>query len=264
MRKLIAPFSLLLALVAQPVAAQTIPYGDIAALIEFETPRGERTVAPLPQIRTLPSATRPAYRDYAPFKVLDDTHAALIGITNSRAPAAFRAMLRDFPQIATLEMIHCPGTYDDQANLLLGRMIRAKGLETHVPKGGYVGSGAVELFLAGVRRSAEPSAKFAVHSWEDDRGREPGDLAQDAPQNRKYLDYYRAMGMDDAEARSFYDMTNSVPFKSARWLSAAEMAHWAAYDRPARQHGNHAIPNPAVHAGPGAFAVAGSSLQPEI
>jgi hypothetical protein len=34
------------------------------------------------------------------------------------------------------------------------------------------------------------------------------------------------MGMSEAEASSFYAMTNSVPFSDARWLSGSEMRHW--------------------------------------
>jgi hypothetical protein len=58
------------------------------------------------------------------------------------------------------------------------------------------------------------------------------DFSADAPENRKYLDYYREMGLADGEARSFYAMTNSVPFERARWLTAAEMAAFVRLDRP--------------------------------
>jgi len=160
----------------------------------------------------------------------------MVGVTNAATPAAFNAMLRDHPGIATIDMVECPGTDDDRANLRLGQMIRAKGIATHVPANGWVASGAVELFLAGVKKSAEPSARFAVHSWEDDTGRGPSDYSMNAPKNRAYLDYYRTMGMSDGEARAFYAMTNSVPFSRARWLSAAELARWTRIERanPAR------------------------------
>jgi hypothetical protein len=158
--------------------------------------------------------------------VIDGKRAALVGITDEASPRQFAAMLRDFPQIATLEMIECPGTFDDRANLELGRMIRSAGLGTHVPKGGSVRSGAVELFLAGAERQIDDGARFAVHAWEDDSGRQASDYALSAPENRKYLTYYRDMGMSEAEAAAFYAMTNSVPFESARWLKAEEMRGW--------------------------------------
>jgi len=170
---------------------------------------------------------------YGPFRVIDQSHAALVGITDHRSPAQFAALLRDYPHIATLEMVECPGTFDDLANLKLGRMIRGAGIATHVPGNGSVRSGAVELFLAGAARRIDDGARFAVHAWEDDSGLEATDYAAAAPENRKYLDYYREMGMSAQRAQAFYAMTNSVPFEQARWLSAEEMRGWVAPDAPA-------------------------------
>ena len=167
---------------------------------------------------------------YGPFRVLDATRAALVAATDERSPTAFAAMLAAHPGIATLELVECPGTDDDRANLALGRMIHARGLATHVPAGGSVRSGAVELFLAGVHRMAEAGAEFAVHAWVDEDGREPSDFSMNAPENRAYLDYYREMGMSAVEARAFYDMTNSVPNASARWMNAAQMGQWVRYN----------------------------------
>ena len=105
-------------------------------------------------------------------------------------------------------------------------MIRAAHLATHVPNGGSVRSGAVELFLAGAQRMADDGAEFAVHAWEDEDGAEATNYASDAEENRKYLIYYQEMGMDASTAQAFYAMTNSVPFEDARWFGAGEMRHW--------------------------------------
>jgi hypothetical protein len=184
-------------------------------------PGADRFVAPrvAPQTRALAS--------YGPFRVVSGSRAQLVGITDTGTPAQFAAMLRDHPGLATLEMIECPGTDDDQANLRLGRMIRAAGLETHVPRGG-----SVELFLAGAARRVDDGAEFAVHSWIDDHGREADDFAANAPEHRAYLAYYREMGMDEPQARAFYAMTNSVGFDSAKWLGAAEMRGWLGMAAP--------------------------------
>lgn len=178
-----------------------------------------------------PAAIPRGVARYGPFRVIDAHRVALVDVTDSRSPAQFAAMLRDWPAIAEIEMIECPGTEDDFANLRLGRMIRARGIATHVPDGGSVRSGAVELFLAGTRRYADAGAEFAVHSWIDDSGREAKDYSANGPENRRYLDYYRQMGMNEGEARAFYAMTNSVPFESALWFDAAEMGRWVALDR---------------------------------
>lgn len=235
MRFLAALFLAFAGLVAAPAQAQVLsvetwteewdPATGEWARIE---PGADRFVA----ARATPPAA--AIRHYGPFRVIDGKRAQLVGITDAQTPAQFAAMVRDYPGLATLEMIECPGTDDDQANLRLGRMIRAAGIETHVPRGGSVRSGAVELFLAGAARRIDDGAEFAVHSWIDDYGREARDVAADAPEHRAYLAYYREMGMAEADARAFYAMTNSVGFDSAKWLDAAEMRGWLGMAEPAR------------------------------
>ena len=163
---------------------------------------------------------------YGPFRVLDYRRVALVGETDATTPGYFRAMMRDFPDLEQLDMVECPGTRDDRANLQVGRMIRAAGLVTHVPAVGSVRSGAVELFLAGVERDIAQGAEFAVHSWMDAYGREADDFAMHAQENRQYLDYYREMGMSAEQARSFYAFTNSVPHARALWLDASDMRRW--------------------------------------
>ena len=165
---------------------------------------------------------------FGPFRVLDSKHAALVEATDARSPSDFTAMLAAYPTLEVIEFLEAPGTSHDLANLRLGRAIRAAGLATHIPAGGSARSGAVELFLAGTRRTHDPGALFAVHSWRDELGREPADFAADAPENRLYLDYYAEMGMSPQQARAFYAMTNSVPHAGARWLEGAEMATWIA------------------------------------
>lgn len=171
---------------------------------------------------------------YGPFRVLDGKRAALVGPTDVASPAAFKAMLAAYPGLEVIEFHDAPGTSNDIANLAVGRAIRAAGLATHVPEGGSARSGAVELFLAGTHRSMDAGALFAVHSWRDAHGREPDDFAPDAPENRLYLDYYAEMGMNPAEARAFYAMTNSVPHDGALWLRGAQMARWVAPDAAPR------------------------------
>lgn len=182
-----------------------------------------------------PRGTAPMLGQYGPFIVTSQTSAAMIGPTDTNTPHAFDAMLRDFPQLAMLELVEAPGTSNDIANLAVGRRIRAAGIATHVPRGGSVRSGAVELFLAGAIRTVDDGAQFAVHSWLDNYGREAGDFASDHPANRMYLDYYVEMGMSEARARDFYAMTNSVPHASALWLQSDDMRAWLRPERAAQR-----------------------------
>ena len=200
-----------------PTVTTTILNGRVVA----ETHEAARFARPL-----VPQRAAPMLAQYGPFVVTSPTHAKMIGSTGSQTPAEFDAMLRDFPQIAVLELVEAPGTSNDIANLAVGRRIREAGIATHVPRGGSVRSGAVELFLAGATRTVEDGAQFAVHSWLDNYGREADDFAADHSANRMYVDYYIEMGMSEARAREFYAMTNSVPHASALWLVADEMRYW--------------------------------------
>jgi hypothetical protein len=217
----LALFLALLAAAVQPLRAEEVTVVETVTEELIVEPAGsERFVGPL-QVQAPKGIAA-----YGPFRVLDATRAALVDVTDSASPVQFAAMLKAYPGISLIEMIECPGTEDDRANLRLGRMIRARGIATLVPAGGSVRSGGVELFLAGSRRIADPAAEFAVHSWADEDGREARDYPADAPENRAYLDYYREMGMAPAQAQAFYAMTNSVPFSDAKWLSGAEMSRW--------------------------------------
>lgn len=220
MRKLLSALLPLMALFASPVAAQQVVYETVEETVFVSNGGSERFVS------AAPVPTPKGIAAYGPFRVLDATRAALVDVTDARSPAQFAAMLRAYPGISLIEMIDCPGTEDDRANLALGREIHARGIATHVPMGGSVRSGGVELFLAGKVRIADPGSEFAVHSWEDEDGRQAKDYPESAPENRAYIEYYKEMGMTLPQARAFYAMTNSVPFEQAKWLSAADMRQW--------------------------------------
>ena len=168
--------------------------------------------------------------NFGPFNVVARDRVELNGSIESDTPAQFAAMLRAFPTIRQIDMVDCPGTGDDEANLALARMVRKAGIATFVPNNGSVRSGGVELFLAGVKRSAAPNAEFAVHSWLDEDGMEPDDYADSDPVNREYVNYYREMGMSDERAKAFYAMTNRVPHDDALYLKPRDIAAYIPLD----------------------------------
>jgi hypothetical protein len=231
MRSLIALFIAFATFTAPPVHAQIL---SVETYMEQWDPATQLWVRIAPQDepkaeRFVSAQTKPetkAIAAYGPFRVQDSRRVSLVGVTDGASPRQFAALLRDFPGIVTLEMVECPGTDDDRANMQLGRMIRSAGIATHVPAGGSVRSGAVELFLAGAMRRVDDGAEFAVHAWLDDSGRQPHHFAADSPENRLYLDYYAEMGMAADDARKFYDMTNSVTHNDAKWLTAQDIREW--------------------------------------
>ena len=171
-------------------------------------------------------AAKPALAVYGPFHVVALDTAEMYGTVDSYSPAKFRQMLASYPAIRNIEMIDCDGSVDDEANLNLARMIRRAGISTHVPDGGSIRSGAVELFLAGVTHSADPNAEFVVHSWMDENGMEAKDFPENAPVHAEYLNYYAEMGVPADKARDFYRLTNSVPFSGQLVLTRNDLAHY--------------------------------------
>lgn len=181
-----------------------------------------RTVVEEPRSRRIARAVAGLAR-FGPFAVVDNTHAALVGEINDQSPSQFREMLQAHPGIRVLELVECPGTSDDGANLTLGRMIRKQGIATDVPSGGSVRSGGFEIFLAGTTRHAAPDAEFGVHAWKDEDGLQPDDFAPDEGPNKAYLDYYREMGLSADEAERLYALTNSVPNDQMLWLQTKDI-----------------------------------------
>ncbi|MEL6876318.1 MAG: alpha/beta hydrolase, partial [Pseudomonadota bacterium] len=163
---------------------------------------------------------------FGPFEVISPYLVHMSGTVDSDTPGQFAAMLRQYPQIRQIEMIDCSGSIDEDANLRLARQIRQAGINTHVPAHGSVRSGAVELFLSGIRHTADPSAEFVVHSWIDEDGVEAGDYPANDPVHAEYIDYYAEMGVPRDKARAFYELTNSVPFAEQLKLTSSDLARY--------------------------------------
>lgn len=162
---------------------------------------------------------------YGPFRV-DGDRIIMNGAVETNTPAKFRALIAAHPGVRTIEMIECPGSEDEDANLALARLIRSAGLNTHVPADGSIRSGAVELFLAGTERTSAPGAQFGVHSWRDDTGREARDYAEDAAVHAPYLRFYREVGFTPEKAKAFYDFTNRADFEDMHYMTEAELARY--------------------------------------
>ena len=216
------------ALSGLPAVAQTTTTIEVEEFVYKDADRGtERFVAD--QFANAAPSVKPL-ASFGPFHMVAFDRAELIGSIESETPAQFRALLQAFPGIRQIDMVECPGTGDDEANLALARMVRGAGISTYVPDGGSVRSGGVELFLAGAKRSAAPTAEFAVHSWRDEDGYEAGDFAANDPVHQEYIDFYRDMGLSDNEARSFYAMTNTAPHDDALYLNSRVLGRYVRLD----------------------------------
>ena len=175
------------------------------------------------------SVSRPnpaASARFGPFTVISPTTVQLDGATDAATPDQFRRLLALYPGIARIEMLDCPGTENDDANLAVARMIRHAGISTHVPANGSIRSGGIELFLAGLQRSYDRGAEFGVHSWQDEDGREARDVPENDPVNIAYINYYQEIGLPRQTAREFYAFTNKTAFNSIHYMSESELARF--------------------------------------
>ncbi len=199
-----------------------------AALLDDEALAEDAGFAPARRYAPSAALATPGHAraHYGPFAVIDAATVRMAGDVTAATPRQFASMLAAFPGLKRIEMVDCPGSLDEEANLILARAIRRAGMETIVPSGGSVRSGAVELWLAGATRRAAPDAEFGVHSWADEYGREANDYAADDPVHTEYLGLYRELGMDAVKAREFYALTNATPFDQVRYLTRDDMARF--------------------------------------
>ena len=132
------------------------------------------------------------------------------GNTNGMSVSMVRRFLDDNPQVDTLVMGKMPGTRDADMNTRIAREIRKRGLKTHLPKNGFIASGAVDLFLAGAQRTMECGALIGVHSWSVAGARStirisPQDMGTDRRQ-KHHEKFLTDMGIDPA----FYAYTRAA------------------------------------------------------
>jgi hypothetical protein len=146
------------------------------------------------------------------------------GTINEETPAQLTRILDHNPQIRTIVLLDCLGSDDDEANFPMARMVRARGLNTHLTSDSRIYSGCVDFFLAGNARTMEPGAEIGVHSWYDDddqkqaieypRGSREHEL------NRKYIE--DMLGSD-----AFYWFTiEAAPAEGMHLMTEAEIRYF--------------------------------------
>ena len=147
------------------------------------------------------------------------------GVVNRRSARRVHKALLAAPDVGAVVLTHVPGSAHDPTNLELGLMLRQANYTTYLPAGGLVASGGTDLLLAGILRIVERGAKIGVHSWSD--GSATGDtISRDAESHRIYLDYYRALAID----QDFYWFTlEAAPADRVHWMTDSEMAKYSVY-----------------------------------
>ena len=127
------------------------------------------------------------------------------GGTNDYSVSTVKRFLNDNPQLETLVLKKMPGTKDADMNIRIARDIRRRGLDTHLDANSYIASGAVDLFLAGTKRTMDCGALIGVHSWSSGKHYYPAKIGSD-PHQKKHERFLREMGIDPA----FYAFTRDA------------------------------------------------------
>jgi len=137
-------------------------------------------------------------------------------LINSKTLRQFEDIIKENPQIKTIIELYMLGSIDDDVNIELSYRVRELGLNTHLTAESAIYSGAVDLFISGVERSAEDGAIIGIHSWENSLK-----TARDYPRDHQYHLLYsefnrKMLGSDDfywftiekAPADGIYIMSN--------------------------------------------------------
>ncbi len=162
--------------------------GGIVLLLSglvFFTPLGDLAAVAVMNLRTT-----------SEFRV-EGNDLLMQGEINAKTYDQFEKIMADNPQVTRLVELVVPGSVDDDTMIKLAYRVRQLGLDTHLRADSQIYSGGVDLFLAGVQRSAEPGARIGVHSWSDGF-RDAAEYPRDAPEheaNRKYTE--DMLGADD-------------------------------------------------------------------
>ena len=160
----------------------------------------------------------------APFSIENDSTISLNGVISSNTLNAFNEVLRQNPDTKWLIFKEAPGSEDDETNVRVGRKLRETGLNTHVEAGGFIASGAVDLFLAGTKRTLGVSTQVGVHSWSDGRN-DATDFPMDSEEHQLFIQYYVDIGIRQQLAEDFYFFTiNAAPADDIHWMTADEIA----------------------------------------
>lgn len=94
----------------------------------------------------------------------DNTTVLMNGEIKSSTLREFQHMLQGHPNVKLIKMGEVPGSSDDETNLKVGKLLKEKGINTHIVDKGEIASGGVDFFLAGTKRTKDGAVKIGVHS----------------------------------------------------------------------------------------------------
>lgn len=170
--------------------------------------------------------TQAGQRTFGVFTVQDDnTTVHMNGEIDSNIGNSFNQLRAAFPDAKRIVMLDCPGSSDDEANLQVSKQMHDLGYGFHLTATSEIASGAVDMYVGGIKRTREAGSRIGVHSW----GSEPGEpIATSYPEGHEvhlpYINYYVSVGFTQQQAEAFYYFTiNSAPAEGIHWMTDAEI-----------------------------------------
>ena len=160
----------------------------------------------------------------AQFEV-DGRVARMSGVIGPSTPGRVLELIVESPDVQVIELVHVPGSMDDEANLRASRMLHRAGLRTRVAVDGEIASGGVDFFLAGHDRVVGTGGRLGVHSWATGGGETGRDLERSHPDHGMFLDFYRDVDVDP----EFYWFTlEAAPADDIHWMTDEEVRRFDA------------------------------------
>ena len=164
--------------------------------------------------------------DYGIFSSQNETTVIMNGVIGSNTPQHWDNYIAAFPNTNNMVMKDCPGSSNDTANLNVSRKMRNHGIDIHLPADASIASGAVDMFLAGTKRTREAGSVIGVHSWSDGSN-EATSYPVGHVNHQPYIDYYIEMGFLQADAEAFYYFTiNAASAEDIHWMANAEIEQY--------------------------------------
>jgi hypothetical protein len=155
---------------------------------------------------------------------VEDNKLHMSGLINSYTPEQLKDIFGQHPEIDTIVFGQMPGSIDDDANLEGAAWVAARGVNTYLPREGFIASGATDFFLVGKSRVVEEGAVVGVHSWANWRGITAQDLPRDDPAHELYIGFYEHIGWTRAQAEDFYFFTiEKAPAEGMYAMTPQEM-----------------------------------------
>ena len=147
-------------------------------------------------------------------------HKAYVnGTLGKKASKAFDKILEAHPNIKTLVLQQIPGSLNDEANVPMCIKLHEKGINTELEANSVIASGGVDLFIAGIKRTAKPGVKIGVHSWRDLK-KDGSEYPKDHEGHKIFLDYFKKINFPV----DFYWFTlEAAPGNDIHWMTREEM-----------------------------------------